>query len=290
MTPRSQVPDELLQIEAYYDAVPRAAARVEEWGPLRLFVQQGAGWPYYARPASPSSSPATPDPTRGASPTPFHPEDVARVRARQRELGIPEEFEWVHELAPTLRGAAEHAGLSVHTHPLMLLTSPVTSPPPPGVTVRRVDPELPDAALARIGAVAAVGFATPGTQKGETGTEALGTEARATATTPERLAFQRERLRAGRNVSAVAELDGQPVSAGSHQPVGEVSEIVGVATLPAYRRRGIGAALVSFLVDDALRHGVRTIFLTAGDADVARMYARLGFTQIATACIAQPPT
>lgn len=284
MTPHPTIPATLLQIEAYYDAVPRAASRVEEWGPLRLFVQQGAGWPYYARPACPS--PAAPDRAGDTGPPPFHPDDVARVRARQRELGIPEEFEWVHELAPTLRSAAEHAGLGVRTHPLMLLTSPVTSSPPHGVTIRLVEPDLPGAALAHISAVAAVGFATPGTQTGEAGTEALA--ARAATTTPERLTFQRERLRARRTVSAVAELDGQPVSAGSHQPVGEVSEIVGVATLPAYRRRGIGAALVSFLVDDALRHGARTIFLTAGDDDIARVYARLGFTQIATACIAEP--
>jgi predicted GNAT family acetyltransferase len=102
------------------------------------------------------------------------------------------------------------------------------------------------------------------------------------------VAFERERLRAGRTVSAVAFADGQPVAFGSHQPVGDVSEIVGVGTLPAYRRRGVAAALTSLLVQDAQQRGVQTVFLSAGDAAVARVYERVGFKCIATACIAEP--
>ena len=62
------------RIERYYDGVPRAAARVETIGPFTLFVKQGAGWPYYARP------------NLGA--TTFSAADVERVRSRQRELGV----------------------------------------------------------------------------------------------------------------------------------------------------------------------------------------------------------
>ncbi len=40
---------DLAAIEAYYDAVPRSAARTEECGPFTLFVGTGP-WPYYARP------------------------------------------------------------------------------------------------------------------------------------------------------------------------------------------------------------------------------------------------
>ena len=40
-------------------------------------------WPFYARPAL------------GARPV--APDDVERVRARQRELGVPEAFEWVSD-------------------------------------------------------------------------------------------------------------------------------------------------------------------------------------------------
>src|SRR5438132_5540069 len=77
---------ELLErIETYYDAMPRFAARTEDHGSLTLFVNQRPGWHYYARPR------------RGAS-EPIQAADVAAVRARQRELGIPEAFEWVAEV------------------------------------------------------------------------------------------------------------------------------------------------------------------------------------------------
>ena len=87
---------------------------------------------------------------------------------------------------------------------------------------------------------------------------------------------------------AVAFAGGQPVAIGSHQPIEDVSEIVGVGTLPAHRRKGIAAGLTAFLVEDALRRGVRTVYLSAGDAAVARLYERLGFRRVGTASIAEP--
>jgi predicted GNAT family acetyltransferase len=68
-----------------------------------------------------------------------------------------------------------------------------------------------------------------------------------------------------------------------------VTEIVGVGTLPSFRRRGLAAAVVRLLIEDALRRGVETIFLSADDATVARLYAGLGFTEMATACAAEKP-
>ena len=273
----ADVSGELRRIETYYDAVPRAAARVEEWPPLRLFVQAGAGWPYYARPA-----------LEAEARTVFRPEDVEQVRERQRELGIPEAFEWVHEITPGLRAAVEATGLEVHSHPLMVLDAKERQRAvvAEGVRVSLLAAEAPDEDLALAGAVASVGFGAPGTKVGEAGIEALG--GRAASTTAEQLAFRRKRLREGRMVMAVARTTDGPVASGAHQPVGDVSEIGGVATLPAFRRRGIGAAVVDVLIEDALRRGVRTVFLTAGDEDVARVYGRLGFRRIATGCVAEP--
>src|SRR5438045_976245 len=100
--------DGLLSIvERYYDAVPRRAAGVETLGPFTLFVKRGSGWPYYARP------------TLGA--TEFSPAEVTSVRRRQRQLGVPEAFEWVAETSPGLGPAIEAAGLAVREHPLMVL-------------------------------------------------------------------------------------------------------------------------------------------------------------------------
>ena len=56
--------------------------------------------------------------------------------------------------------------------------------------------------------------------------------------------------------------------------------------LPAYRGQGLGAALSYVLARDALDRGATTVFCSAEDDDVARIYARVGFRRVATACIA----
>ena len=261
--------DLLAHIEAYYDALPRTAARAEPLGSFTLFVNRGPGWTYYARP------------TLGA--TTFSAADVAQVRARQRALGVPEALEWVAETTPGVRPAAEAAGLQVREHPLLVLDRAARrrAPAPAGAGVRLVTDEDD---LALLGAVARVAFGVPGTAVGSEGIEALAAARAGRAL--EDGAFERGRLRAGWTIMAAAWVDGHPVAIGSHQPIAGVSEVVGVATLPAYRRRGIAAALTDALVEDALRGGRRTIFLSAGDATVARVYQRLGFGRIATACVA----
>jgi ribosomal protein S18 acetylase RimI-like enzyme len=267
----------LEQLEYYYDTVPRNGARAEDFGPLTLFVRQGRGWPFYARPA------------RGWS-GPVRASDVTAVRARQRELDMPESFEWVAESTPTLRAAVEQAGLAVHEHPLMVLEphAPVAAadPLPAGLSVRIVaadDPVLPGAL-----AVPHLAFAEPGTGIGMVGAAELAEMVRAQAGdgSVERAAA---RIRAGRTAIAAAVLDGTVLCAGQHQPVGTVSEIVGVGTLPAARRRGLGLAVTAALVHDARARGVATVFLSAGDDEIARIYARLGFRRFATALIAEPP-
>jgi ribosomal protein S18 acetylase RimI-like enzyme len=247
--------------------VPRAAARVEDHGPLRLFISEGVPWPYYARPAGGDI---------GA-------EDVRRMRSRQWELGLPETFEWVVELAPTLSLAAREAGLHVDELPLMALQTPLDAPAVQA-TLRRLEPD--DPALAASRAVADIAFAAAGTARGEAGPRerdaALGNFPEA------RLGSVRERMATGLTVTVVAE-DGDGIQAvGSHQPVGGVTEVVGVATLPSARRRGLGAAVTAALVDDARRGGAEIVFLSAGSEDIARVYGRLGFERVGTAGLAQP--
>jgi predicted GNAT family acetyltransferase len=78
------------------------------------------------------------------------------------------------------------------------------------------------------------------------------------------------------------------LSSGQHNPLGDTTEIVGVGTLPAARRQGLAAAVTAGLLADAREHGATTVFLSAGDDDVARIYGRLGFTTVGTALIAEP--
>ena len=259
----------LRRIDRYLDAVPRSAATPQPIGGLSLFVPANpAGWRYYARP-----QPEGPAPTA---------DDVIRTRKRRRELGLPEEFEWVDELSPTMSAAVGGAGLGVELRPLMVLDDPAALPTARGdVRIAGQDDDL-----AVLSAVQEVGFGHAGTAAGEAGRAAL--EAAAARQKPAALEFLSARIRDGLTVYAWAAADGMPVATGAHQPLDGVTEIVGVATLPAYRRRGLGAVVTAALVADALDSGVETVFLSAADDDVARMYASVGFRRVGTVGAAVP--
>ena len=265
--------DEVIErIDAFCDVVPRRRARADEFGPLVLFVPTGPGWPYYARPSRGSRPPVT------AS-------DVRAVRARQRELIIPESFEWIEQVAPEMAAAAAEAGLLVQRHPLMVLSPPPRAPLlPPEVTVRVISPE--DQELDRIWAVPTVAFGHPGTAAGEAGLAER--DKIAADHDGGMMAMLRERLRSGHSVLAAAFGSDGPLAAGSCQAVDGVAEITGVGVLPSSRRRGLGAAVTALLAGDAVDRGVETVFLSASDDAVASIYARIGFREIGTAMIAEP--
>ena len=259
------------EIDAYLDAAPRAAADAEDIGSFTAFLRRGAGWPYYARPRL-DAPPAAPG-------------DIDAVLRRQAEREVPRTFEWVEETAPWAGPALSAAGLEIERHPMLVLDE--LRIPGGGVPaeVRMLEPD--DPALAQAQGVQEVSFGAGGTERGEAGTEAL--EAAMASLPPGRLEFARQRMREGRTRTAAAFVDGVPVAAGSHQPLGGVTEIVGVATLPAFRRRGIGAALTAALADDAVRLGVGLIFLSAEGDEVAAIYERLGFRRVGFACEARLP-
>jgi ribosomal protein S18 acetylase RimI-like enzyme len=274
------VTDDLLQrIEAFYDAVPRPSARAEAVGPLTLFVREGAGWPFYARPAAP-----------GVTVTAH---DVGAVLVRQDELGAPRQLEWVDELTPSLTRAAQEAGLAVQRCPLLVLdpsgsgagdSGAVESAP--GVDVRLAAADDDDLVLAE--AVASVAFAAGiGTRVGAAG--AAERDAAAAGADPARLVALRAALAEGRQARVVARTADGPVGVGGYQAVGGVAELVGIATLPSVRRRGVAGAVSAELARAARARGHDVVFLSAQDDDVARVYERVGFRRVATACIAGAP-
>ncbi len=245
--------------------MPRSAARVEEVGPFTVFAGTGA-WSYYARP-------------RLGLEHDYTVADIEAALARKRELGQSESIEWVHETTPSLLPAAREAGLEVLEAPLMVLDRGAWPDPeaPADITLRVL--EADDPVLGEAVAVQHVGFGAAGTAPGPEG------HAERNALVEAEHDFLRERMRAGLTVTVVAEGEYGPVAAGQHQPVGGVTEIVGVATLPIVRRQGLGGAVTGALVADALTRGAETVFLSAGSDAVARVYARLGFKRIGTACI-----
>lgn len=266
------------RLERFYDAVPRDATRAEEFGGLVLFVRDAPGWPYYARPRLDATEPPSAA-------------DIAAVRARQRHLGMPEAFEWVHERAPELLAVARSAGLAVLEAPLMVL-DPTKLPAEAelsDVPVRILAPDDPTFAadLAVRRAVAAVGFGNGGTARGDAGP--ADRDAAVIALDPADIDEERSRAAAGRRLSALAEAPGNgPVASGMAMRVDDVAEIAGIATLPAARRRGVGAAITAALARRLLDTGTDLIFLSAGSEEIARVYLRAGFRRVGTACIAEP--
>jgi ribosomal protein S18 acetylase RimI-like enzyme len=258
-----RVTDALATLETYYDAAPRAQASVEEVGPFTSFLKRGDGWDYYARPRLGFTG----EITRA---------DVDAVRRRQRELAAAENLEWVHETTPSLLEAVSASGLPVAECPLLAL------PADPSLiqgNPRRVDAEV-TGRVRRVGLDDDLGTVFGVIHAGFEGTDSV---------TPRASTRQVDLMRKGL-LSVVAAYDeqGAVVGGGSHGPRGDTTELTGIAVLRRARRRGIGAAITAALVDDARGRGVRTIFLSAQDDAVARVYERVGFVRVGTACIAEP--
>ncbi|MET9668422.1 GNAT family N-acetyltransferase [Streptomyces sp. NPDC006475] len=263
--------DPLLRvIERYYATVPLLFADVEEFGPLRLVVRKEPGTPYYG---GPSHAQPTPESSEGVTAA-----DIARVRARQRELGVPEAFEWLAEAEPLLRARMEAVGLPVEERPLMALDPrhPVPAQPlPDGVTIRALPAD--DPALPAVLALPRLAFAEAGGALASAGREELAGVAEELAADGT-VATARPAIRAGyKTLIAALAPDGTPLAAGHYHPANGTTEIGGIGTLPTARRQGLAAAVTAVLAGHARDHGVHTVFLAYAEDGVARIYRRLGF-------------
>ncbi|WP_433302766.1 GNAT family N-acetyltransferase [Actinoplanes sp. CA-030573] len=291
--------DVFVRLERFYDALPRPYARVEDFGGLVLFVREGEGWPYYARPRIGAETPSA--------------ADITAVRRRQRELGVPEAFEWVHETTPDLLAVARSAGLDVLLAPLLVLDPAALVPDLPvrGATISLLDPAAETYAtdLAASRAVAQLAFGSPPKATPLEEVAALATETAAPveaaltiepAGPAERDAaletlsdalvdgFRRRAATGSYHTAVVVSPTDGILATGALMREGDVAEIAGVATLPAARGRGYASQLTAELARRALHDGVSLIFLSAGDDDVARLYTKVGFRRVGTACIAEP--
>jgi GNAT superfamily N-acetyltransferase len=255
-------------VERYFAAAPLPDARIETAGALDVPIADPA-WPYPARPRVGAGA-VTAD-------------DVRAALALQEAAELPGAVEWVPERSPETAAAARAAGLTVEELPLLVVVDQVELVLPAGVRLYIVgadDPELP-----HFQRVAATAFAHPGGAR-----DVLDVPLDGSAEALARTAALRERIASGRTVMMVAVEDGQPVAVGSHQPIDvdgtEVSEVVGVATHPRLRGRGLGAGIATALVAHA-KETADMVFLAAGNDDVARIYERVGFARLATTAVAE---
>jgi len=185
---------------------------------------------------------------------------VRRAEAHYEGTGLSLGIDLEPSLHAPVRDAAHRAGLTmVESRPGMALavTDVPALPPPPGVEVFRVqDPAVLDEVV-------------------EVDAAAFGGDA---ATT--RLFLPDAVLEDPAQRVYAARVDGRLVSVGESTTLDGVVGVFGVATVPAYRRRGIGAAVTAYLLADR-----------AGEADLAVLdasdlglgvYERLGFRTTST--------
>jgi GNAT superfamily N-acetyltransferase len=273
-------PGLLDRIERYFTLAPLADAQVRAVGPLQVPIGSPE-WPY----------PARPRPGREGA---VSVADVRAAVALQEQAGLPAAVEWLGDRCRGLAGVARTAGLVVDDLPLLVADDPVEVLLPAEVRFFLVGADDPRLGLYQ--RLAELAFASPGPFAAAPAGAGRGTPDVAVADPgPAELPpteVLRERVASGRTVMMVAVDDGQPVAIGSHQPVEvdgtEISEVVGVATLPRFRGRGLGAGLTSALVEHA-RQTADLVFLSAGDDDVARVYERAGFARVGTSCLAERP-
>lgn len=204
------------------------------------------------------------------------PEMIAALRAefarRQRLL----RFEFIRQYAPDLAPALDAVGLVEEgENPLMVCTHASFRPAPvvPGLEIRRLAPESPRDHLAAFISVQGQSF---------------GEDDRVEPTDAQ-VEDLRRRLEQGSRCF-LALLHGRPVAAGAHTvPIDGFAELVGIATLPEYRRRGIATALIASVAEAAFGAGVQVAFLGAADERAGRVYERVGFLPYATALAYSDP-
>src|SRR4051794_37403017 len=181
--------------------------------------------------------------------------DVAAARAFYAERGaqwgvrVPVGMAWPH-------------GRRLLTLRLMALEPDAFSPAPgaPGVAVREATPAELDTLLA----IDAEAFdADPAVER----------------------RWLAPHLGAPRITTALASLDGEPAGTGyairTGGRAGPALYLAGVAVRAAARRRGVGAALSSWLIEHGVRDGATLAHLHADTDAAARVYARLGFADTA---------
>jgi ribosomal protein S18 acetylase RimI-like enzyme len=302
----------LARVEWFHEAVARDLCRVRErYGPFFLHLQPFQG-----------SFPARPHPAERERA--FTVAEVRDLLRTQRERQAPRGLEWFAETAPALRAACEGAGLVVRERPVLLIDpcgagvgdasedgsgglrggdsaglpggggglSGALAGGPAGMRKAALGgARLLGANDWRIEyaiAVAHVGFTYPGTDRGPEGRASVA-ELLASGDLRREATEASRRIHAGTRALALAETPEGPVATAQFNTLDDLAEIIAVATLPEARRQGHASAVLRLLIAEARSRRLRTLFLTAADEEVARIYERVGFRRLATLMEALEP-
>jgi predicted GNAT family acetyltransferase len=188
------------------------------------------------------------------------PRTVARLRELFRERKRTLRFEFLEPIHKGLGKALEECGLRLEREaPLMICgRSDLVDFVNHDVHVRALDAQVSDEVLRELLVVGqrAFGFGDGNVK-------------------PAEIAEQREHLAAERYRSAYATIAGVVVGIGSMTD--QTDELVGIATLPEHRRRGVAASVSSFLVRQHFQKGGQLAWLSAGDDAAEAVYRKIGF-------------
>lgn len=244
----------LHQIDDYLNAAPRAVSDMETIGPFTLFFRHGSAMPElnYGRPTASLSGDQR--------------EAISRVRTAFATRSLVCRWEFIADLFSEFSAILRQNGFPEPIpRPLMVVTRETFRPETSVIAeIRRIRMEETRA----VSDVVHEAF--------------LEYNPEPDAAEKERPDFFRSSLERGAGVYA-AFVEGRPVAGGVHSPIGDTTEVAGIGTLPAFRRRGIAGALTSALVADTYDRGCECVFLSAADESVQRVYARIGFEKIGTA-------
>ena len=184
--------------------------------------------------------------------------DVDRLRRVFHEHDRLPRLEWIEEVAPRVASALEAAGMAEELRAPLMACEP---------------DELVDAA-------AAVDELTIGV---------VGDSDLLDCANLQRMAFGQgllpddEEPRRFGGGAVLARAAGVPVAAAAWTSIVDgVSEIVGVATAEAWRRRGLAGALTGAATRAAFATGASLCILSPGDHTAQRVYERAGFHRVAT--------
>jgi ribosomal protein S18 acetylase RimI-like enzyme len=205
---------------------------------------------------SPYINYATPVP--GAEPTD---RDVTDLIAAFRERGLKPRLEFAPDAAPAVEPALRRAGFGTEAVHEYLVCTPGTLAVPAGRgAALRVEAPATDEDYGAIDTALS---------------EAFGGE---WAPSPDSAARLRHTEEGGGAVRFVRAPDGGCAGGAlCSAPADGTAELAGVGTLPAYRGRGIAAAVTATLAETMFGRGARSVWLEYSGEGSRRVYERVGF-------------
>jgi GNAT superfamily N-acetyltransferase len=262
-----------------FDELLNAQWQPERVGPFGIW-KSVAPWPHPIRPLAGTNVTAA---------------DLDALAARLAELGMNPNIEWVLDEHPELEGLLLERGAEIVRTPALAYdeTTSIEAPQlPSGYRVYKQQADDPARDLLAGRTVGDLSFGNAGLAVGSVGASERDAQiAEGLESDAGRAYVDYSRLRLVSDdfdMLVIADADGIVARAAVLSGAAG-SELAGVATLPAYRRQGLAAAITHAAIASVSSAGKLPLALTAADEDVARIYERLGFIRVATAGESQLP-